>query len=140
MAPPTRWGIASAGKISNDFCSALSTLEDHTCVAVAARNEASAREFAEIFGIPKFYGGYEKLAADPNIGEHLTILNEILNLQTFTTALRKYRWELLKCFLSPTLSDVVYIGAINTAHLDIGLMMLNAGKHVLCKNRLIITD
>lgn len=28
---------------------------------------------------------------------------------------------------------MVYIGAINTAHLDIGLLMLNAGKHVLCK-------
>lgn len=31
------------------------------------------------------------------------------------------------------ITDVVYIGAINTAHLDIGLLMLNAGKHVLCK-------
>lgn len=34
-----------------------------------------------------------------------------------------------------TFADVVYIGAINTAHLDIGLMMLNAGKHILCENR-----
>lgn len=32
------------------------------------------------------------------------------------------------------ITDVVYIGAINTAHLDIGLLMLNAGKHVLCKD------
>lgn len=33
------------------------------------------------------------------------------------------------------ITDVVYVGAINTAHLDIGLLMLNAGKHVLCKAR-----
>lgn len=67
---PLRWGIASAGKISNDFCAALTTLpaSDHAVVAVAARNEASAKEFADIFGIPKYYGGYEKLAADADVG------------------------------------------------------------------------
>lgn len=67
---PLRWGIASAGKISNDFCAALSSLskEDHAVVAVAARNESSAKEFANIFGIPKHYGGYEKLAADTDVG------------------------------------------------------------------------
>lgn len=67
---PLRWGIASAGKISNDFCAALTTLstDDHKVVAVAARGESTAKEFAELFGIPKFYGGYEKLAADTNVG------------------------------------------------------------------------
>jgi dihydrodiol dehydrogenase / D-xylose 1-dehydrogenase (NADP) len=67
---PLRWGIASAGKISNDFCLALTTLsaDDHEVVAVAARSESSAKEFAASFGIPKFYGGYDKLAADPNVG------------------------------------------------------------------------
>lgn len=67
---PLRWGIASAGKISNDFCAALTTLspDDHKVVAVAARGEANAKEFAELFSIPKFYGGYEKLAADPDVG------------------------------------------------------------------------
>lgn len=67
---PLRWGIASAGKISNDFCTALKTLskEDHTVTAVAARNEANAKEFAELFGIPKFYGGYKNLAEDPDVG------------------------------------------------------------------------
>lgn len=69
---PLRWGIASAGKISNDFCMALTTLpaEDHKVVAVAARSEENAKTFAELFNIPNFYGGYEKLADCPDIGEH----------------------------------------------------------------------
>lgn len=72
---PLRWGIASAGRISNDFCAALSShsTEQHQIVAVAARSLASAQDFALKFNIPKFYDGYEKLAADAEVGmdEHL---------------------------------------------------------------------
>ncbi|CAH1734489.1 unnamed protein product [Chironomus riparius] len=66
---PLRWGIASAGRISNDFCAALSALpaENHKIVAVAARNLADAKSFAEKFEIPKFYEGYESLAKDDEI-------------------------------------------------------------------------
>lgn len=35
---------------------------------------------------------------------------------------------------------MVYVGAINTVHLDIGLMMLNAGKHVLCEKPLTLNE
>ena len=68
---PLRWGIVSAGKISNDFCAALTTLPegDHKVVAVAARSEESAKKFAELFKIPKYYGGYENLIHDDEVGE-----------------------------------------------------------------------
>jgi dihydrodiol dehydrogenase / D-xylose 1-dehydrogenase (NADP) len=35
---------------------------------------------------------------------------------------------------------VVYVGAINTAHLDIALMMLDGGKHVLCEKPLTLNE
>ncbi|KAM3921014.1 trans-1,2-dihydrobenzene-1,2-diol dehydrogenase-like [Leptodactylus fuscus] len=65
----TRWGICSAGKISNDFVVALQTLpaQDHQAVAVAARDLNRAKEFAQSHDIPKAYGTYEELAKDPNI-------------------------------------------------------------------------
>lgn len=70
---PLRWGILSAGRISNDFCIALSTLlsEDHKIVAVAARSLSGVKAFAEKFNIPKFYDDYEKLSTDDEIGECL---------------------------------------------------------------------
>ena len=52
----TKWGIVSAGKICHDFVNAIHSLEnnaDHEIVAVAARNIASAKEFAAKFNIPK---------------------------------------------------------------------------------------
>lgn len=96
----TRWGIASSGKISQDFVNALSTYDSgHTVVAVAARSLDSAKEFAEKHNIPKAYGGYGDLANDPEV-------------------------------------EVVYVGAINPAHLEICKLMLNSGKHVLCEKPL----
>ncbi|XP_050409228.1 trans-1,2-dihydrobenzene-1,2-diol dehydrogenase [Patella vulgata] len=65
----TRWGICSAGKISNDFAACLVSAPDteHKVVAVAARNVDKAKEFADHFGIPTAYGSYEELAKNSDI-------------------------------------------------------------------------
>lgn len=69
---PLRWGIVSAGKISHDFTTAVSTWpkEDHKVVAVGARNLQDAKKFAKVHDIPKFYEGYMEMAKDPEIGEY----------------------------------------------------------------------
>ncbi|ESP05122.1 hypothetical protein LOTGIDRAFT_208067 [Lottia gigantea] len=65
----TKWGICSAGKISNDFTACLESTPDteHQVVAVAARDLDKAKQFADHFDIPTAYGSYEELANDPNI-------------------------------------------------------------------------
>lgn len=65
----TKWGIASAGRISHDFVTALRLLprEEHVVVAVAAKDKDRAKAFAEKHNIPVFYGSYEELAADKNV-------------------------------------------------------------------------
>ena len=64
-----KWGILSAGRISNDFVAALKTLpkEHHQVVAVAAREGKYAEDFAKLHSIPKFYGGYENLFTDEKV-------------------------------------------------------------------------
>ena len=68
-----RWGICSAGNISNNFVSALSSLpsEDHEVVAIAARSKEKANKFAEKHQIAVAYEGYEALARDTNVGRLL---------------------------------------------------------------------
>nr|BAN20282.1 dimeric dihydrodiol dehydrogenase [Riptortus pedestris] len=65
----TRWGIVSAGKISNDFVTALENLprSEHEVIAVAAKDKERAADFAKQHNIPKAYGSYEELAADKSI-------------------------------------------------------------------------
>lgn len=66
---PLKWGIAAAGKISNDFVVALKGLpkESHEVIAVAASNFDRAQKFADIHNIPTAYGGYENLGNNQNI-------------------------------------------------------------------------
>ncbi|XP_074875098.1 trans-1,2-dihydrobenzene-1,2-diol dehydrogenase [Buteo buteo] len=66
---PTRWGICSAGRICHDFLVALKTLppEEHTAVAVAARDLPRAQAFARRHGLPRAYGSYRELAEDPDV-------------------------------------------------------------------------
>lgn len=68
----TQWGIAGAGKISNDFINSLNVLPagNHNVVAVAtAASKERAQVFADEHKIPIAYGSYEELANDKTVGE-----------------------------------------------------------------------
>ncbi|MFF5256797.1 Gfo/Idh/MocA family protein [Streptomyces leeuwenhoekii] len=62
-----RWGILATGGIAAAFTADLVDLPDAEVVAVASRAEESARAFAERFGVPRAYGGWEGLAADEDV-------------------------------------------------------------------------
>lgn len=62
-----RWGILATGGIAAAFTADLLELPDAEVVAVASRTEESAKAFAERFGIPRAYGGWDGLAQDDDI-------------------------------------------------------------------------
>jgi predicted dehydrogenase len=64
---PVRWGILSTGKIATAFTQNLALLPDCETVAVAARRQRSADEFAANHGIGKAYGDYRALVEDPDV-------------------------------------------------------------------------
>ncbi|XP_033110385.1 trans-1,2-dihydrobenzene-1,2-diol dehydrogenase-like [Anneissia japonica] len=86
----TKWGICSAGKISNDFVVALRTLdaEEHQVAAVAARSLESAQAFAATHKIESAYGSYDELAMSEKVdiiyigsinSQHLSLCKLFLN-------------------------------------------------------------
>ena len=64
-----KWGIASAGHISGDFCASLLSLNSdyHKLIAVAARSENDAKKFAERFHMPFHFDSYQRMVDSNDI-------------------------------------------------------------------------
>ncbi|MGW0463952.1 Gfo/Idh/MocA family protein [Streptomyces sp. NPDC003027] len=67
MSGTVRWGVLATGGIAERFTTDLLAMEEAEVVAVASRTEASARAFADRFGIARAYGSWAGLAADPDV-------------------------------------------------------------------------
>lgn len=68
MNKPVNWGVISTAKIGRvHVIPAMMKSADVNMMAVASRNLSSAEGYAKELGIPKAYGSYEELLADPEI-------------------------------------------------------------------------
>jgi len=68
MSNKLRWGILSTASIGrNKVIPALQQGQHTNVVAIASRDLAMAQQTATALGIPRAYGSYEELVADPNI-------------------------------------------------------------------------
>src|SRR5262245_29553949 len=68
MRPKVKWGVLGAARIArNKVIPAMQRAEWTEVVALASREEEKARATASALGIPKAYGCYEDLLADPEI-------------------------------------------------------------------------
>ena len=61
------YGIVSTSSITPRFIAAARNSKDSHVLALASRNLEKAREKAEQWQIPRAYGSYEELMADPDI-------------------------------------------------------------------------
>jgi predicted dehydrogenase len=62
-----RWGIVGTGNIAASMAQALALVDTAELVAVGSREHATAVAFGERWGIPRCYGSYAALAADPEV-------------------------------------------------------------------------
>src|SRR5689334_10573178 len=65
--PVLRWGILAPGVIADAWTSTVHAHTDQRVVAVASRDAGRAAAFASRHGIPRSYGDYEQLVADPEV-------------------------------------------------------------------------
>ena len=65
--PVVRWGVLAPGGIARDWVNTLHANTDQRVVAVASRSAERAAQFAHAHGIPRSFGGYEALVADPEV-------------------------------------------------------------------------
>ena len=61
------WGVLSTARIGARLVEGASKTDAAEIVAVASRDAATARAFADAHGIPRAHGSYEALLADPGV-------------------------------------------------------------------------
>ncbi|MCU0493757.1 MAG: Gfo/Idh/MocA family oxidoreductase [Chloroflexaceae bacterium] len=61
------WGILGTGRITRRLIDAVPTIAGQQVLAVASRSQEKADSFAHEWGIPRAYGSYEALLADPEV-------------------------------------------------------------------------
>jgi predicted dehydrogenase len=67
MTEPVRWGIVSTALINDKFLPGAQAASGAEVLAVASRDPDRARVYAPEHGIPRAYGSYEALLADPDV-------------------------------------------------------------------------
>jgi predicted dehydrogenase len=99
---PLRWGLLSTATIND----ALLGAGNAEVVAVASRDGARARAYADARGIEKAYGSYEALLADPEVDIVYVSLPNAMHLPWATKALRAGKHVLCEKPLSRRAADV----------------------------------
>jgi hypothetical protein len=64
-APTLRWGVLGTGWIAERFIGSLRRHTRQRLLAVGSRDAGRSAAFADRHGLPRAYGSYEELVADP---------------------------------------------------------------------------
>ena len=67
MSKTLNWGILGTGSIAGIFARGLADSESGRLIAVGSRTQATADAFGERWQVPRRYGSYEQVLADPDV-------------------------------------------------------------------------
>ncbi|MDW7690276.1 Gfo/Idh/MocA family oxidoreductase [Flammeovirgaceae bacterium SG7u.111] len=102
-----KWGIISTAKIGRTRVIPAMQQGDYCEItAIASRNLAQAEEAAKELGIPKAYGSYDELLADPEIDAIYNPLPNHLHLEWTTKAMEAGKHVLCEKPLALTIAEV----------------------------------
>jgi xylose dehydrogenase (NAD/NADP) len=83
-----RWGLLSTARINDAFLAGVGESDHGEVVAVASRDGATARSYADARGIARAHEGYDALLADPEVDAVYISLPNALHLEWTQAALR----------------------------------------------------
>ncbi|GAC1471001.1 MAG: Gfo/Idh/MocA family oxidoreductase [Isosphaeraceae bacterium] len=86
--PKLRWGILGCARITRKgLIPGIRESSSGTVAALASRDEAKARAWAAEFGVPRAWGSYEELIADPTVDAvYIPLPNELHQPWVFAAA------------------------------------------------------
>jgi predicted dehydrogenase len=115
-----RWGILGAARINRSIIPALRAAAGHSLEAIASRDEARATAYAGEWGIPRSFGSYEALLADPPIDAVYIPLPNHLHAEWTVRAAQAGKHVLCEKPLALTVAEVDRIAsAAAAAHVHV---------------------
>ena len=107
------WGLLSTAKINRALIKPLNASKRTRLLGVASRSQASADAYAREWSIPRAYGSYEAMLADPEINVVYNSLPNHLHAEWTINALQSGKHVLCEKPLALTLDEVDSIIAVS---------------------------
>jgi xylose dehydrogenase (NAD/NADP) len=101
-----RWGILGVARINRALIPPLQASERNQLVGIASRDESRARDAARQWGIPRSYGSYDGMLADPEIDVVYIPLPNDLHTEWTARAARAGKHVLCEKPLALTVEEV----------------------------------
>lgn len=106
MNKTLNWGLLSTAKINRALIKPLRASKRTRLLGIASRSQASADAYAREWGIPRAYGSYEAMLADPEIDVVYNSLPNHLHAEWTVKALQAGKHVLCEKPLALTRSEV----------------------------------
>lgn len=116
MPDKIRWGIISTAKINDALIEPIRQAARSELVAVASRSQENAEAYAQKKGIPRAYGSYEALLADPEIDAVYNPLPNTLHCEWTVKAAEAGKHVLCEKPITPTLAELDQVEAAAKAN------------------------
>jgi len=123
MGMALRWGILGVARINRALIPPLQASTRNELVGIASRDEGRSKEAAKKWGIPRAYGSYEQMLADPGIDVVYIPLPNDLHTEWTVRAARAGKHVLCEKPLALTVEDV---DRIADAARDAGVVVAEA--------------
>ncbi|MGH2871971.1 MAG: Gfo/Idh/MocA family protein [Solirubrobacteraceae bacterium] len=118
-----RWGILSTARINQRLLTGIAASSDSEALAVASRDGDRARDYANRHRIPRAYGSYEALLADPDVDAVYISLPNALHAQWTLRALDAGKHVLCE---KPLSASAEQAGALFDAAQHVGRLLSEA--------------
>ena len=118
-----RWGLMSTARINRSLIPPLRNSKQNKLAAVASRTQAQADDYAREWKIPKAYGSYESLLADPEIDVIYNSLPNHLHAEWTIKAAQAGKHVLCE---KPLALSVAEVDAIEAAARQAGVVVTEA--------------
>ena len=100
-----RWGILGTARINRALIEPIKLSRNSILTAVASRSQAKAEDYANTWGIPRFYASYEDLLSDPEIDVVYNSLPNSLHAEWSIKAMQFGKHVLCEKPISTSLRD-----------------------------------